>query len=172
MPRERLIHFSIGYLKLNFIGKLRLTQNRNENEHSNKIFQSQDGPSKTYGVIEDKDFFIKFDKPVLIKYFNIRPRILNTEYKFRLREMIVNGYRNNQIVFRSNYRMIENNREWTKFVPSQAQIDTIQFPVDFEVDNIHIIHDSDYLEEGLEQSSFHIDIDDIRYKNGIKEEDI
>lgn len=50
MPEEKIVNFNVGYLKLNFKGKLRLTADRANKLH-NKINNS-DSPSKTYGVIE------------------------------------------------------------------------------------------------------------------------
>jgi hypothetical protein len=72
MPDERVINFNVGYLKLNFKGKLRLTADRDRNRMAlgEKI---PDGPKDSYGIIEDRDLIIKFDKPVIIKHFFIRP---------------------------------------------------------------------------------------------------
>jgi hypothetical protein len=51
MPEERVVNFNIGYLKLNFKGKLRLTVDK---ERSGIIKASMDSPSKTFGVVEEK----------------------------------------------------------------------------------------------------------------------
>jgi hypothetical protein len=65
MPEEKVINYNVGYIKLNFIGKLRLTTDR-ANISNNKIskLDTSTGPSKTYGVIEDKGinlfYFILF----------------------------------------------------------------------------------------------------------------
>ncbi len=47
MQEEKVVHFNVGYIKLTFIGKLRLTQ-------ENKLKTGKDQPSKTYGVVDDK----------------------------------------------------------------------------------------------------------------------
>jgi hypothetical protein len=47
MQEEKVVHFNVGYIKLTFLGKLRLTQEK-------KTKSSKEGPFKTYGVIEDQ----------------------------------------------------------------------------------------------------------------------
>ncbi len=52
MQEEKVIQFNVGYMKLSFKGKLRLTQNKKENE--NIMYNFQDAPDKTYGVVEER----------------------------------------------------------------------------------------------------------------------
>ncbi len=110
MPEEKIINFNVGYLKLNFKGKLRLTQEKEKVIKSNKPIES--GPSGTYGVIEDRDLFIKFDKPVMIKHFYIRPHFATTETKYKNFEMTAIGYKNERESFVQRMYLIPNNREW------------------------------------------------------------
>ena len=47
MQEEKVVHFNVGYIKLTFLGKLRLTQEK-------KAKSSKEAPFKTYGVVEDQ----------------------------------------------------------------------------------------------------------------------
>jgi hypothetical protein len=111
MPEEKIINFNVGYLKLNFKGKLRLTQDKEKIMKSGKIVE---GPSGTYGVIEDRDLYIKFDKPVIVKHFYIRPHFSTIENKYKNYEMTVVGYRNEKEVMQTKMYLMPNNREWVK----------------------------------------------------------
>jgi hypothetical protein len=56
MPEEKIIKLNVGFIKLNFVGKLRLTADRTNkisNGNNNRLDDSN-SPSKTYGVIENK----------------------------------------------------------------------------------------------------------------------
>lgn len=115
MPEEKIINFNVGYIKLNFKGKLRLTQDREKTIKSAKGIDQI--PTATYGVIEDRDLYIKFDKPVIIKYFYIRPHFSTHENKYKNYEMTAIGYKNERESFVQRMYMIPNNREWvTKFL--------------------------------------------------------
>ena len=46
MQEEKVVHFNVGYIKLTFAGKLRLTQEKKST--------GKETPSKTYGVVEEK----------------------------------------------------------------------------------------------------------------------
>lgn len=71
MSEEKIIKFNIGYLKLNFKGKLRLSFTKDEKGSPSKTV-SNGNPSKgTYGIIES-EFEILFDKPVIISYFYVK----------------------------------------------------------------------------------------------------
>jgi hypothetical protein len=50
MQEEKVIQFNVGYMKLSFKGKLRLTQDKKENI----MYNYQDAPDKTYGVVEER----------------------------------------------------------------------------------------------------------------------
>jgi hypothetical protein len=111
MPEEKIINFNVGYLKLNFKGKLRLTIEK-ENLIKTVNRNVETGPTGTYGVIEERDLLIKFDKPVLIKYLYIRPHFSTKENKYKNYEMNVVGYLNEQVVFSTKMYIMPNNREW------------------------------------------------------------
>jgi hypothetical protein len=97
MPEEKLIHFNVGHLKLNFKGKLRLTMDRNNKQKKTDTKPSIDSPAKTYGVTEEEDLYIKFDKPVYIKSLYIR--LHKSEVNIHKNEKIyVVGYKNNKEV--------------------------------------------------------------------------
>jgi hypothetical protein len=72
------------------------------------------GPAATYGVIEDRDLFIKFDKPVVVKYLYIRPHFSNLENKYKNYEMNLVGYKNEREVMNTRMHLMANNREWVK----------------------------------------------------------
>jgi hypothetical protein len=112
MPEEKVVNFNVGYLKLNFKGKLRLTQDKEKIMKPNKNIE---GPTGTYGVVEDRDLFIKFDKPVTIKHIYLRPHFSTPENKFKNYEMNLSGYRNEKEVFHSRSQLMPNNREWVIF---------------------------------------------------------
>jgi hypothetical protein len=152
MPEEKVVNFNVGYLKLSFKGKLRLTQDRNTKANPHQI--THDGPSKTYGVIEERDLYLKFDKPVLIKYFYIRKRPENVpavENKYKQYEMSVAGYLKEKKVYEKKV-MMPVRKEWTKIQPSQSVIDAIRFPKDFEIDDVQIAHDSEFSDTQEENS--------------------
>jgi hypothetical protein len=111
MPEEKIINFNTGYLKINFKGKLRLTQEK-ENILKTGNKQIETGPQSTYGVIEDRDLFIKFDKPVVIKYFYIRPHFFIKDNRVKAAEMNVAGYKNEKVVFSTKMHLMSNTREW------------------------------------------------------------
>ena len=46
MPEEKIINFNVGYLKINFKGKLRLSHDKSSSYDS--------PPAKTYGIIEER----------------------------------------------------------------------------------------------------------------------
>jgi hypothetical protein len=51
MQEEKVVHFNVGYIKLTFAGKLRLTQ-----EKKSKV--AKEIPSKTYGIVEDRGILL------------------------------------------------------------------------------------------------------------------
>jgi len=177
MPEEKIVNFNVGYIKLNFKGKLRLTQDKDNMMKSGA--KNVDGyPAATYGVIEDRDLFIKFDKPVIIKHLYIRPHYTK-ETKYRTQEMSVVGYKNEQVVFSTKMHLVANNRDWYKITPSQSIIDTIRLPKDFDVDDISISHDSEYSDNqednGQLTSILQTVIDELvekSNKNQVKDDDL
>jgi hypothetical protein len=46
MPEEKIVNFNVGYLKMNFKGKLRLS--------FDKATSYDNPPAKTYGIIEER----------------------------------------------------------------------------------------------------------------------
>lgn len=116
MPQERTINFAVGSIKINFIGKLRLTSDRTNKVDSKKIITpKKDGPNQTFGVIEDKDLIIKFDKPVLIHYIYVRPHQqanLKEENKYKLFDLEITGFSKDKMVFRTTSSLIYQNDQW------------------------------------------------------------
>lgn len=53
MPEEKIVNFNVGYLKMNFKGKLRLTQDRDTTTNIQRT-RDLDNPARSYGVIEDR----------------------------------------------------------------------------------------------------------------------
>jgi hypothetical protein len=143
MPEEKVINFNVGFLKLNFLGKLRLTQDRETNKKGNKIkVVDSDGPSTTYGVIEDRDLYIKFDKPVVVKYLYIRP---HSEPKDKIQTIDANifGYLNEEIQFTQRHHLTYS-KKWSRINLNLKVIDALRLPEGFDVDDINISHDSEY----------------------------
>jgi hypothetical protein len=56
MPHEKIVHFNIGFIKVNFIGKLRITQDRNDE----LPVDINNPPYKSYGVVEEKGNLISY----------------------------------------------------------------------------------------------------------------
>jgi hypothetical protein len=177
MPEERVINFNVGFIKINFLGKLRLTQERNKAVSKKAI--KNEPPLATYGIIEDRDLYIKFDKPVVIKQLFMRPH-KEPEDKFKLVELNINGYLHEHPEFSHKFHINYNNREWTKINLSNKVIDTIRLPVGFEVDDISISHDSEFGDPSEHQDQLtniiQTVIDELIEENTkgkrIKEEDI
>lgn len=113
MPEERLVNFNVGYLKLNFKGKLRLTADRDGNLV--EFVHSTDGPQNSYGVIEDRDLFIKIDKPVLLKYLYVRPHLKDQEMRYKMKEIEITGYKNEHLVFSTKTHMMIGSKNWVNF---------------------------------------------------------
>jgi hypothetical protein len=111
MPEEKIINFNVGYLKLNFKGKLRLTADREKSNNNVDKVAISDGPSNTYGVVEDRDLFIKFDKPVVVKYLYIRAHDYgrDTSYKYKNNEMNISGYKKEQMIFSTRMNFHDHN---------------------------------------------------------------
>ncbi len=117
MPAERLLNFSVGSLRLNFIGKLRLTSDRENLNSPHIITPKQDGPNQTYGVVEDTNLVITFDKPVVLHYMYIRPHYTPKESERNrslLFEMELKGYSNEKMVFKMTKPVSYNNKAWTR----------------------------------------------------------
>jgi hypothetical protein len=99
MPEEKVIHFNVGHLKMNFRGKLRLTQNVYHDDIKADFKSGMDTPAKTYGVVEE-DLTIKFDKPVYVKQLYIRPHVSDDLlYETRVDKNYITGSRYNKEVF-------------------------------------------------------------------------
>ncbi len=56
MPEEKIINFNVGYLKLNFKGKLRLTQDKLQIKQTHYHTDGISLPTQTYGVVEERGF--------------------------------------------------------------------------------------------------------------------
>lgn len=50
MPEEKVVNFNIGFIKINFIGKLRVTMDRGDD----LPVDLNKPPYRSYGVVEDK----------------------------------------------------------------------------------------------------------------------
>ena len=111
MPEEKLIRFNVGHLKINFKGKLRLTIDRNNKEKKTDSKQSMDLPSNTYGVTEDEDLYIKFDKPVFIKSLYLRLHKSEANI-FKNEKIYVVGYKDNREVIGSKINSL--NYKWVR----------------------------------------------------------
>jgi hypothetical protein len=73
----------------------------------------------------------------MITYLYIRP------HKNDLTEMSITGYKNEQEVYTIGQKAIKN-QNWQKVNMSNKVIDTLRLPVNTEIDDIMIIHDSEY----------------------------
>ena len=54
MPEEKIINFNVGYLKINFKGKLRLSHD--------KASTYENPPAKTYGIIEERGNLLNLNR--------------------------------------------------------------------------------------------------------------
>src|SRR5690606_17147519 len=109
MPEEKVINFNVGYLKVNFMGKLRLTQDRNVPK---TVDIQQGGPVGTYGIIEDRDLYIKFDKPVMVKQLYMRLH-KEPEESYKAIEANITGYKNESPIFSHRFHITYNGKNWT-----------------------------------------------------------
>jgi len=181
MPEEKIINFNVGYLKINFKGKLRLTADRESKKIVHKNPNVLDGfPGNTYGVVEERDLIIKFDKPVIIKHVFVRAHQIDKTGKNNMSQMNFEGYRKDALVYSTKMRFSYMDKEWTKITPTQTVVDSIKFPKDFDIDDLHISHDSDYADNeennGQITSILQTVIDELieqsNNKKNIKDEDI
>ena len=107
----------------------------------------------------------------MITYMYIRP------HKKDMREMTLIGYKHEQEVVNIRVNVFSPNN-WQKVIFSNKIIDTLRIPVGAEIDDVMIIHDSEYSDasEYNEQlaSMLQTVIEDIieNPKKKIKEEDI
>jgi hypothetical protein len=110
MPEEKIVNFNVGYLKINFKGKLRLSHDK-DTSYDNP-------PAKTYGIIEERgiltikslDLYMKFDKPVIIKYLYLRPhKVSNVHRQYTIE---ISGYKNEQMVFSMRENAFLAPRQW------------------------------------------------------------
>ena len=124
-------------------------------------------------IFFNKDLELKFDKPVVIKYFYIRPH-LKTKEEENLKQIDfeIVGYFNETpvYVFKSK---IDKSKKWVKklFIfyiqvkihPQQRTITCIKFPKNFEIDDIFISQDTEEGEgtDGQFSSILQNVIDDI-----------
>lgn len=114
MPEEKVIQFQVGFLKMNFRGKLRLTQKKRNEEITSDVKSGIDTPSKTYGVVEE-DLTILFDKPVYVKYMYTRQH----KSEDPLNDIIVGkniivGYINGKERFHQS--MVKNTDKWVSIL--------------------------------------------------------
>lgn len=110
MPEEKVIQFQVGFLKINFRGKLRLTQKKRNEEITSDIKSGLDTPSKTYGVVEE-DLTILFDKPVYVKYMYTRQHKSEDQLDdIKSGNNIIVGYINGKERFHQS--MVKNSDKW------------------------------------------------------------
>ncbi len=110
MPEEKVVHFNVGYLKLNFRGALRLTQDRDNIAKKSEGKSSLETPINTYGVIEDRDLYIKFDKPVYSRHIYVRQHKSDNIFDENSEDNHIIGYRKNKEVF--NMKLSSNSDTW------------------------------------------------------------
>jgi hypothetical protein len=107
----------------------------------------------------------------MITYMYLRP------HKKDMTEMTISGYRNEQEVFNVRQKAISP-FNWQKVSLSNKIIDTLRIPVNTEIDDIMIVHDSEYSDASEYNdelaSMLQTVIEDIieNPKKKIKEEDI
>jgi hypothetical protein len=174
MPEERVVNFNVGHIKINFLGKLRLTQDKDIKKRG-----TSSGPSATYGVIEDRDLYIKFDKPVIIKTLYMRPH-KDGDKSIRHSDINIIGYKNENLEFSQKFHISYNNGEWTKVTLPGMVIDAIKLPSGFDIDDISVSHDSEFGDPSTHQDQLtniiQTVIDELIEENTkgkrIKEEDI
>jgi len=58
MPEEKIVQFNIGFIKLNFKGKLRITADRDIKNH----VDVNNPPYRSYGVVEERGNILRFFK--------------------------------------------------------------------------------------------------------------
>ncbi len=111
MPEEKLINFNVGYLKLNFKGKLRLTQDR-DRASKTKGRGLVEGPNASYGVVEERDLYLKVDKPVTVKHMYIRPHYSASRRKYDEVPFHFEGYKDGRLIYSSQRSYMQDNRQW------------------------------------------------------------
>jgi hypothetical protein len=87
------------------------------------------------------DLFIKLDKPVIVKYLFVR--LHNEAENNKYQEITITGYLNENIEY-SYKTNATYNKQWIRVNLTNKIIDTLRIPKGTEVDDIMIIHDSEY----------------------------
>jgi len=137
MPEEKIVNFNVGYIKIAFKGKLRLTLD--------KTSTYENPPAKTFGVIEERDLTLKFDKPVFLRYLYLRPhKPVEKQSKYIVE---VKGLKSEQSIFVITEPHMLSPKQWVKIVPPQKVIDTLVLPKGYDVDDISINHNSEFSED-------------------------
>lgn len=132
MPEEKVVNFKTGYIKLSFLGKLRLRNLNEKNPNDKKEIE----PQLTFGVIEGKELIIKSHQPFTFNYVYIRlPEGVKEKTKISIA-----GYSNNDIeIYRIIETIVPKGRKWIKVLGKETvTIDYIKLPGEIEIDNLSV----------------------------------
>lgn len=133
MPSEMVVPYNNFYLILNFVGKIRLTSDHSAQE-------SDDIPSLTYGVVEETDIEIRFNRPLLMIHIYVRkPKDNDNNSNGNEGFFNLTGYIKTQIVY-VKHEQITN--EWKKILFDEKIIDSIRIEKDIAFDNMKIVYKS------------------------------
>lgn len=135
MPQEKAVQFYYSTLIMTFIGSLRL---RYASESLNILNDGGNYPSKTYGIIESNELFIKFNKEVTCTFFYLRNQ--NKGNNQNKRDMI-EAYLNEHIIYSSTLPMTSS-KTWMQFNFPNIKFNKIRFPGGIEIDNLLFVHET------------------------------
>ena len=150
---EKITYLSYDNEKIPFVieGKIRLKY-----EKSNIVVRNiMDYPSKTYAIIESNRLVITLGgKNFKIISFFVRPKNLYNDEKYKVtiigsitRNINIDGYNGNKLVFSSNYQFsYADEKYWNKVVLSNdIFINKLIIPGNFEIDNILLSIEGNYV---------------------------
>ena len=144
LEKKLLLPFQNDKLTVIIDGKIRLKYDKSETKViiSNLI----DYPSNTYAVIESNRIVITMGgKNFKCVSFYVRPKSLydNEKYKVTIigtisRNLAIEGYNNNKLVFSSNYKYAYfDEKQWTKVIlNNDLFINKLIIPGNIEIDNL------------------------------------
>lgn len=133
MPSEMVVPYNDFYLILNFIGKIRLTT-----DHITK--QTDDIPNLTYGIIEETEIEIIFNRPLIMKHIYVRKHKDKDNNKNNEGVFTLTGYNNNKVVYVENEPITID--KWTKVTFNEELINSIRIEKGIDFDNMKVVYKS------------------------------
>jgi hypothetical protein len=142
LDKKTLITTYSETIRLNIDGKVRLKYDKNRQD----VKDIMDYPSRTYAIFESSRISLTLDgRNFRCISFFVRPKSMynNDNYKITIigtltKNLLIEGYNNNKLVFSSNYRYSYfDEKYWTKImINNDLFINKLVLPGNIEIDNI------------------------------------